>query len=272
LLRGGPGERKVLLGHRREWQSDLGIVEDGSPVEVGEAKERLDGLDGVRSWPLEDGADFGRVHLEAVWSYDVAKVLDGTGMKLALGGLAVKSVVGEKLEDCPDMGSMVRGVGGVDEDVVEVDDDEVVDVLVEDIVDEVLERGRSVGEAEGHDEKIERAVAGPEGRLPFVPEVDPEQVVGTSEINLSEDLGGGELLKERGDRRDRIAVFAGPSIELPVIDAKPKSPVLLLGEYDRGTDRRLRRSDEAFGEKLVDVELEGFGLGLGGRVDGTDPG
>ncbi len=47
-----------------------------------------------------------------------------------------------------------------------------------------------VGEAEGHDRVFEVAVACAEGYLPLITGANPEQVVGSTEVKLSEDLPG----------------------------------------------------------------------------------
>lgn len=88
-------------------------------------------------------------------------------------------------------------------------------------------------------------------------------MVCSSEVDLGENLCCRKLLEESCNWRDRISLFASAGIELPIIDAKLKCTVLFLGEDDRSADRRFGRSDEAFGEKLVNVKLECLGFGFG---------
>ncbi len=76
---------------------------------------------------------------------------------------------------------------GIDEDVVEVDDDEGVEEGPEDVVHETLEGGRCIGEAKGKHRKFEVAVARPEGGLGDVRLVDAYLMVAGTEVDLGED-------------------------------------------------------------------------------------
>jgi len=56
---GIPVPRCVFAGEASEGYNDVGIVEDETSVEVGKAKEGLNLLEILRSWPLENSVDFG---------------------------------------------------------------------------------------------------------------------------------------------------------------------------------------------------------------------
>ena len=56
---GIPVPRCVFAGEASKGYDDVGIVEDEMSVEVGEAKEGLNLLEILRSWPLENSIDFG---------------------------------------------------------------------------------------------------------------------------------------------------------------------------------------------------------------------
>jgi len=56
---GIPVPRHVFVGEASEGYNNVGIVEDETLVEVGEAKEGLNLLEILRSWPLENSIDFG---------------------------------------------------------------------------------------------------------------------------------------------------------------------------------------------------------------------
>jgi len=56
---GIPVPRCILAGEASKGYNDVRIVEDETLVEVGKAKEGLNLLDILRSWPLENSVDFG---------------------------------------------------------------------------------------------------------------------------------------------------------------------------------------------------------------------
>ena len=63
---------------------------------------------------------------------------------------------------------VVREVIGVDENIIEVDDNRDVNHIREGVIHEILEHGRSIGETFGDDQPFEQAVARPEGGLCLV--------------------------------------------------------------------------------------------------------
>ena len=71
-------------------------------------------------------------------------------MPFAFLRLEIKSVCTETSEDVLDVLAMGGKVGGINEDVVEIDHDAHVQHVGEDAVDKTLERGGGVGETERH--------------------------------------------------------------------------------------------------------------------------
>jgi len=63
------------------------------------------------------------------------------------------------------------------QDVVEVGSAEVVQEGSEYVVDKSLEVGGRIREAEGHDQRLEESVTGPEGSLLFLPSGHPDEVM-----------------------------------------------------------------------------------------------
>lgn len=169
-------------------------------------------------------------------------------------------MISELPENVSDMGPVKFEGFGVYQDVIEIDNDEYVNILMEDIVDEVLEGSRSVGQTEWHHQILIASVSGSEGGLPFIAFSDADEVVGTSEVYLGKNLGCAELFKEWSNERNRIAILLGDSVELPIINAESKfGSVLLSGKEDWSSDGRRGRSDETFRKIFVDVLAE-FGL------------
>ena len=59
----------------------------------------------------------------------------------------------------------------------------------ESVIDKLLKGGRSIGESKGHDQIFKESISGSEGSFPFITFLDSDEVVGSSQINVGEDLG-----------------------------------------------------------------------------------
>jgi len=79
-------------------------------------------------------------------------------------------------------------IGGEDEDVIEIDNDGNIQKVDEDLVDEGLERCRSVGESKGHHQIFEMAIACAKRCFPLVPFGNADSMVSFTEIKLGKDL------------------------------------------------------------------------------------
>ncbi len=74
----------------------------------------------------------------------------------------------------------------VDEDVIEIHYYKDVELLGQDLVDVTLKHGQCINQSERHDLVLKIAIAGPEGRFPFVAFPDPHSMVGIGQIELGE--------------------------------------------------------------------------------------
>jgi hypothetical protein len=63
-------------------------------------------------------------------------------------------------------------------------------------------------------------VAGMEGSLPFITWGDADEVVGSSKVNLGEDVQVAEAIKEVRDEQKGIVVLLGDSVEALPINAE----------------------------------------------------
>jgi hypothetical protein len=97
-------------------------------------------------------------------------------------------------------------------------------------------------------------------------------VVGPSEVDLGEELGLAQTIQQFADERERVLVLHCDAIEGSVVDAQAEGTVLLLDEKDGSTSWRLRWTDEALGEEVIDVLAKGGELDRGERIDGPDCG
>ena len=224
---------------------DLGVTNDESSVEVAEPEERTDLPDGLWSSPVEDGVDLGGVHAELAVSDDVAEEGHLVLEELTLLCLDPEMVSAEAFQHLLDVLEVLLHVVRVDQDVVKVDDDTLVDEVVHNLVDEVLEGGGRVGEAERHDEVFVQAARGSERRFPLIARTDAYQVIRRPQVDLGEDLPALEPIEDVVDVGDRMAPLDGAAIDLAVVDdGTDLSFILLVDEEQRGSYWRFGWADE----------------------------
>lgn len=167
--------------------------------------------------------------------------------EFALFGLCIKSVVDKALKNLPDFGSVLHWVVGEDQDVVQIDENVDVKHVVEDVVHEVLEYGRSIRQAEWHDEAFEVTVAGAESSLPFFAFFNANEIVCSAEVEFSENTCISESVQSFRNEGQWISVLDCNIIESSIVDAESELAGLLLDEKDGRSGWRLRCSDRALG-------------------------
>ena len=111
-------------------------------------------------------------------------------------------------------------VFGVDKDVVKIDDTELVQVVIEDLVDVGLERGRGVGQSERKDTVFKVPVPGLEGRLPFVAFLNAYQVLRRADVQLGVHLRPDEAVEGLTDKRQGVTILNRNPVKAPVVDAE----------------------------------------------------
>ena len=137
--------------------------------------------------PILDDLDFVRGHSQAVGREHVSEVFAGSDMKFPFICTGEKAISMESVEYFQD-GSFVLGkVVGIDQYVVQVDDDIDVHHIGKDVVHEPLKSCRSVSKAFWHYQPLNRSIASPEGGLPFVSCCNADQMVRMLEVDFSVD-------------------------------------------------------------------------------------
>lgn len=111
--------------------------------------------DGSGRVPGRYGGDFARVRGNASGGDAKSEILNLEGMELALVRFSIQVMSPQRLQNQLYVLFVFFLVVGVDEDVVQVNDDEDVEVGGKDGVNQALENGWGVGESEGHDEVLE---------------------------------------------------------------------------------------------------------------------
>jgi hypothetical protein len=89
------------------------------------------------------------------------------------------------------------------------------------------------------------AIAGSKGSFPFISFLYLNLVVGVKEVNLAEDLGTMELIKEFTNKQNRVAILDSKGIETSII-YHPS-----WAQNDRGTCRAHGFPDVTFLQSIV---------------------
>ena len=130
--------------------------------------------------------------------------------------------------------------------IVKINDNTNIRHIGKNIVHEMLKSGRGVGQAKGHNQVFECTVTSAEGRKPLVAFRNADVVIPGAEVDLGKYFGGPQLVEEVADEWKRVSVPPSKPIEFAVVDAESERPILLLGEEDWHTDRRVSGSDKSF--------------------------
>src|SRR5882672_221025 len=131
-----------------------------------------------------------------------------------------------------------KGIGE-DEDIVEVDHYKDVSHVFEDVIHEGLEHSGSIGESHGHNQEFKGAISGAKGCLPLMSCGNTNIVIASMQFELGVDLGAAKLVKEVGDKQNRVPILPGELVEVPEVDIELQGTVFLLHKQDQGTCWRL---------------------------------
>jgi hypothetical protein len=225
----------ILVREVGEGGSNSGVVGDKATIVVAHAEEGLEFLEIGGGWPCFDGFYFLGVGGDTLCRDDMAQVLDSGLEKLAFGCFAIELVFAEESKDLTQVFLVVSLVLAVYEDIINVHDDTFVKEGAENVLNQGLECGGSIGKTKWHDLVLKVAVASAERGLLNVIFMDPDLVVARTEIDLGEDLGAMELVGEVINEGDGESVLDGDGIQGTIINAHAEFAALLLDEDHRGT-------------------------------------
>src|SRR6266481_7091381 len=160
-------------------------------------------------------------------------------------------VLSESREDTSDVAAVFLDRIRKDQNVVQVDDDKKVGHILKDVIHKVPESGRCICESHGHYDKLERAIAGTKGGLPFMVGCYADVIISHTQVEFGINLGGAQLVNQIGDQRNRVVVVSGNTIEIAKIHTKSECTVLLLCKENWGPSRRVGCPDEALSKHII---------------------
>ena len=117
---------------------------------------------------------------------------------------------------------------GVDKDIINEDNHELVEVIHEDLVHEIHEISRGIGQAKGHNGAFKQSVSGGEGGLGNVRLSNLQLVITCPKIDLGKDSGSVHLIEQILDLGKGVLVLNGAVIELAIIHTQACGTVSLV--------------------------------------------
>ena len=165
-------------------------------------------------------------------------------MERTFVGLGVKSVLSESSENLSDMFPVVVKVIGVDQDVVQINENAYIQEVGENIIHKTLKSGGGIGKSERHNAPLKRAIASAKRSFPFVTFTDPDKVVCMLEIDFGEVTSFLRTVQEIGDSGEQILVFLCYLVQATEIDTEAEGAILLPDEKCQSSAWRSSRTDE----------------------------
>ena len=92
----------------------------------------------------------------------------------------------EVSEHFTDMVTVEIGIVGVDEDIVQVNEDADIEEVAKNVIHESLKGGWRIGESKRHYTPFKGAIASSECGFPCITFADSDKMVGVSEVNVGE--------------------------------------------------------------------------------------
>ena len=135
----------------------------------------------------------------------------------------------EPLEDLSEAGEVLFPSGGEDDDIIEVEETGFPVESSQDSIHEAGEGGRSVAEAKRYLIKLKKlAAACTEGSLLLILLLYGDLPVPAFQVEGGEPASTMQSVEEVVDAGDGVGFLDGGCIELPEVDAKPETTVLLF--------------------------------------------
>jgi hypothetical protein len=128
-------------------------------------------------------------------------------------------MVPESLQNNSEMLRMLFFTLGIDQNVINEDNNKLVQLRHEYGVHQVHEMCRSIGEPKRHNQVLIQPVPGGESDLRNVFWVDLDLMITRTKINLRKDFCTSKLIEKNVDVRQWIFVLDGDSIQRPVVNA-----------------------------------------------------
>ena len=178
--------------------------------------------------------------------------------------MKVEVILGEALKYFMDNLVMGLKVSGPDENIIKIDCNLVFsDEICKDVIHQSLECSWAVTEPKVHNTGFKESTINDKGSFPFVTFLNPDVVVASSDIKLSENVCTFKLSDNIKGEWQRVAVLDCDIVEFSVVLNEVEFAVLFLNEEDGQSDWGLAFYNVSL-NKSVYKELFQFSIFDGG--------
>jgi hypothetical protein len=141
------------------------------------------------------------------------------------------------------MFGMLLLIFGVDEDINDKDHYEFVKLRHKHGVHKVHEVGWGICETKGHHQELVKTIASGESSFRNVTRSNFDLVVTRMKIDLGENFGSSQLMKENINSGKRIFILDGHYIEQFLVNTQPQATIFLFDKESGATPRRRARAN-----------------------------
>ncbi|KIO00223.1 hypothetical protein M404DRAFT_153301 [Pisolithus tinctorius Marx 270] len=170
----GKVPRSTLSCEVSEWNDDVGAVINESSVEICEHKEGLDVSHLLQLRPVMDCLNLLGRHGETGGRKNIAKVLDGVGVKLALLWLGIETMLLKAAEYLFYVFAM-QPISYIEH-------------VHKDAINKSLEGHRHISQTKWHYLPLVGTITSAECHFPFISICDADEMIGMVEVNLGVDF------------------------------------------------------------------------------------
>jgi hypothetical protein len=165
-------------------------------------------------------------------------------------------MISQTLKDNSEMFDMFFLVFGIDEDIIDEDHYELVELRHKYGVHDVHEVGWGVRETKGHYQKFVEAMSSRESGFWNITRSNFYLMITRTKVDLGENFGSSQLIKQNIDSGKRIFALDGDYIEQSVIHTQSQATIFLFDEERGTTPRRRARANIALIQQLLELVFQ----------------
>src|SRR6202012_4524021 len=230
------------IGQRRRHSCEASNI---TPIIRRKPQELSNLVSILRLRPFRNSLDLRRKGTNVPVAHNVAAELEFSHSNDAFGGFGVQLVLLEAPQNLSKVFLVVRFGFGEDDDVIEVYHYNFLpNEVLEGIIHDSLEGGRSIGKAERHGSPFILAIPGIECRFGDGRFFHLNLVVPRGQIDLGEVLSLANGVQTVLDARQRIGILLCDVVQKAIVDAHPPLSSRFRDEQNRGAPRAGGGSDK----------------------------
>ncbi|KAJ0734712.1 hypothetical protein HanPI659440_Chr11g0423371 [Helianthus annuus] len=217
----------TLLSYNGKRLRNLREILDKPLVVTRQTQELTDFSWSLRCRPILDRVNLGWIDVNSILIDYVAKEMDFTKPKVTFRKLSIKLFCSKEFQNESQMTLVFLLTLGIDQDVVDENNNKLIQVWFTHSVHEIHENRRCVCQPERHNQKLVVSVMSPECCLRDVLISDSQLMIARSQINLRVEARSLQRVEQVIDTRKGITILNSHLVEFTIVYAHSKCTVLL---------------------------------------------